>query len=183
MKNQRIKPLDPPYAEGIQNDFNTIMPSGIPPLHIFRTVAHNPRVLHRMVIGGLLDKGSISIQDREIVILRACARCKAEYEWGVHVAAFSAHAKISPEQVNDTINKRVNRDLWTDSQLYLLELVDQLHDTQTCSDALWENLCESYSHDQLIELIMVAGIYHAISFLVNSLQIENESFAPSFTEK
>jgi hypothetical protein len=41
MKGQRIKALDPPYAESIQNDFNTIMPPDIPPLNIFRTVANN----------------------------------------------------------------------------------------------------------------------------------------------
>lgn len=180
MKEQRIKALDPPYAESIQNDFNTIMPPGIPPLNIFRTVAHNPRILHRMVIGGLLDKGSISVQERELVILRSCARCRAEYEWGVHVAAFADQANISPEQVRDTINQDVNRKLWTDKQLYLIELVDQLHETQTCSDDLWGKLCEHFQHDQLIELIMVAGLYHAVSFMVNSLQIANEGFAPSF---
>jgi len=180
MENQRVKPLNPPYADDIQKDFDTIMPPGIPPLKIFRTVAENPRILHRMVIGGLLDKGSISIQDRELVILRACALCKAEYEWGVHVAAFSQHAKINKEQIKDTVNIKVNPDLWSKEQLYLIELVDQLHDSYTCSDDLWENLCKIYDHEQLIELIMLAGLYHAVSYIVNSLNIEKEEFAPSF---
>ena len=137
MSEQRVKALDPPYTEDIQKDFDTIMPPGIPPLNIFRTVAHNPRILHRMVIGGLLDKGSISVQDRELIILRACALCKAEYEWGVHVAAFSQHAKINQDQINDTLNKKINPDLWSKKQLCLIELVDQLHESQTCSDGLW----------------------------------------------
>ncbi len=182
MNTQRIKALDPPYAEDIEKNFNIIMPAGIPPLNIFRTVAHNPRVLHRFIIGGLLDKGSITIQERELVILRSCARCHAEYEWGVHAAAFADKAKISLEQINDTISREVNRDLWTDKQLCLLELVDQLHETQTCEDELWEKLCKNYQNDQLIELIMLTGLYHAVSFIVNSLQIANEDFAPTFTE-
>jgi alkylhydroperoxidase family enzyme len=182
METQRIKALNPPYDEEIQKDFDTIMPPGIPPLNIFRTIANNPRVLHRMVIGGLLDKGSIAVQDRELVILRACALCKAEYEWGVHVAAFSGHAKINQEQVYDTVKKKINPELWSETQVYLLELVDQLHETQTVTDDLWINLCKLYRHDQLIELIMVTGLYHAVSFIVNSLHIEKEEFAPAFSK-
>jgi alkylhydroperoxidase family enzyme len=180
MATQRIKLIEPPYNEDVQNDFNVIMPKGVPPLNIFRTVANNPRVLHRMIIGGLLDKGSISIQDRELVILRSCAKCKSEYEWGVHVVAFSEKAKIKPEQVRDTVNIKVNNDLWTDKQLLLFNLVDQLNDTNTISEELWEKLCENYQDDQLIELIMLTGLYHAVSFMVNGLKIENEVFAPTF---
>jgi len=35
--------------------------------------------------GGYLlgRKASLSLRDREVVINRVCARCKAEYEWGV----------------------------------------------------------------------------------------------------
>jgi alkylhydroperoxidase family enzyme len=182
MNEQRIKAVDPPYAENIQKDFDTIMPAGIPPLNIFRTVANNPRILHRMVIGGLLDKGSISLKDRELVILRACARCNAEYEWGVHVAGFASRAEISQEQITDTINITVDQTLWSDKQIGLLEMVDQLHERQTCSDDLWDKLCGYYKDDQLIELIMLAGLYHAISFIVNSLRIANEAFAPTFQQ-
>ena len=70
MTSQRIQPVNPPYDESVQKDFDIIMPTGVPPLNIFRTMANNPRVLHRMIVGGLLDKGSISIQEREIIILR-----------------------------------------------------------------------------------------------------------------
>jgi len=68
----RIPPLEAPFTEDVEADFNIVMPPGMPPLSIFKTVAHNPRVLHRMVRGGLLDKGSISLADRELVILRTC---------------------------------------------------------------------------------------------------------------
>ena len=44
-------------------------------LHLFRTQAHNPRVLQRMFAGNLLDAGAIDQRTRELVILRTCARC------------------------------------------------------------------------------------------------------------
>jgi alkylhydroperoxidase family enzyme len=176
----RIKAVTTPYSEDVQKAFDTIMPPGMPPLNIFTSVANNPRILQRMVAGGLLDKGSISILTREIVILRTCALCKAEYEWGVHVAGFAMKAKLTQAQIDDTLSANINRSLWNDEQANLLALADELHNTQGISDALWLSLSDHFSHEQSIELIMLAGLYHAVSFIVNGLKVPNETFAPSF---
>ncbi len=180
MMNSRVKAVTAPYSADVQEAFNTIMPPGMPPLNIFTSVANNPRILQRMVAGGLLDKGSISIQAREIIILRTCGLCRAEYEWGVHVAGFAMKAKLTQAQIDDTLSANINRTLWNDEQKNLLALADELHNTQSISDALWLSLSEHFSHEQSIELIMLAGLYHAVSFIVNSLKVPNEAFAPSF---
>ncbi len=176
----RIKPLSPPYASQVQANFDTIMPPGMAPLNIFRTVGHNPRVLQRMVSGGLLDKGSITVSDRELVILRTCGLCGAEYEWGVHAAIFAGKAGISQAQINDTHAPTSNLSLWSPQQQLLIALCEQLHNTNRVEDTLWEKLQTHYQAEQLIELVMVAGLYHAVSFMVNACQITPESFAPTF---
>ena len=102
MGSPRIQPLEPPYSAEVQADFDRIM-RGAPPLNLFRTVGRNPRVLSRLIAGGLLDRGSISLRLRELVILRATALCGAEYEWGVHVAAYGAKAAWTPEQLRSTV--------------------------------------------------------------------------------
>jgi hypothetical protein len=48
------------------------------------------------------------------------------------------------------------------------------------SARLWQKASERYSSEQLIELIMLAGLYHAVSFMVNACGVQNESFAPEF---
>ena len=53
----------------------TIMPPGVDPLVLFRTLAVNERVFLRLMAGGLLDRGSITLREREIVIDRTCAPC------------------------------------------------------------------------------------------------------------
>ncbi|MGH1374320.1 MAG: carboxymuconolactone decarboxylase family protein [Cellvibrionaceae bacterium] len=182
--SSRINPVSAPYSEAVQASFKVVMPEGMPPLSIFRTMANNPRVLSRMVQGGLLDRGSITVAERELVILRSCALCGAEYEWGVHAAAFSAQAGFSDEQIAATcaVNETPLEDhsLWSSNQRLLLAMVDELHSTQTLSDALWGRLSQKYSSEQLVELVMLAGLYHAVSFVVNAFQIEREVFAPSF---
>ena len=180
MQNQRVKSKEPPYSAQLQESFNTIMPPGMEPLNIFRVVGNNERVLSRMVKGGLLDRGSISIAQRELVILRTCALCKAEYEWGVHVATFAAKAGFTQEQIRNTCSVVIDSEIWTSEQLALLRLVDELHQSAHLSDEVWEALSQSITDEQMIELIMLAGLYHAVSFIVNGLRIEQEKFAPSF---
>ena len=44
---QRISPLEPPYAPEVAETLRRMMPPGVEPLRLFRTVAHNPAVLER----------------------------------------------------------------------------------------------------------------------------------------
>lgn len=179
----RIHPLEPPYELNIQTEFDKIMPPGVPPLNIFATVAKNPRVLNRMMSGGLLDRGSISVNARELVILRTCALCKAEYEWGVHASIFGAKAELSMDQIHDTYNDKPNLSLWNTDQQVIIKLVDELFNTRTVSDNCWKELTALFDDDQLIELVMLCGLYHAISFTVNAFAIELEEGMERFNQK
>lgn len=180
MSQPRIKAIEAPYSDQVQESFNVVMPAGMPPLNIFKTVGNNQRVLSRMVQGGLLDRGSVSIAQRELVILRACAICQAEYEWGVHVAGFAVKAGLSEEQIVATCSESINVDIWSEQQQVLLMLVDELHVSSQLKDKTWRELSKNFTDEQLIELIMLAGLYHAVSFVVNGLKIENEVFAAKF---
>src|SRR3546814_20337830 len=91
----RLEPLSSPFDPAAAE----VLAQMPPDLALFRTVAHNPRVLSRWRGGGLLDKGSVSLRQREIVILRTTARLGAEYEWGVHVAHFAGKAGFTADEV------------------------------------------------------------------------------------
>jgi alkylhydroperoxidase family enzyme len=179
MSSPRIAPIDPPYAAELQVAFDSIM-RGAPPLLLFRTVAQNPRVLQRMMAGGLLDRGSIALRARELVILRTCARCGAAYEWGVHVATFAAKAGLDDRQLRSTVHGNADDEGWSAEDAVVLRLADQLHDTNDVDDALWAEAAALHSPAQLVELIMLAGLYHAVSYLANAMRIAREPFAPGF---
>src|SRR6185369_159423 len=179
MATPRIPPVDPPYPPEIQADFDKLM-RGQPPLALFRTVARNPRVLQRMMAGGLLDRGSISIRTRELMILRTTAKCGAEYEWGVHVAAFGAKAEWTGEQLRSSVHGGADDTCWNAEDRLVLRLADQLHGTAKVDEALWKDLSAHFKEEQLVELVMLAGLYHAVSFMVNATGVEHEAFAPRF---
>src|SRR5690349_23110575 len=85
----RIAPASPPYEPATAQSLHRIMPPGIEPLLLFRTMARSPRVFAKVFAGGLLDKGPLSLRQREVVIDRTTARLGCEYEWGVHIALFA----------------------------------------------------------------------------------------------
>ena len=182
MTTPRIPLLEPPYTESMQQDFDRVM-RGLPPLNIFRTVAHNPRVLSRMVAGGLLDKGSISLRQRELVILRTCALCHAEYEWGVHVAAYGVKAQFTPEQIAATVHGDATTPSWSREEQLLIGLCDSLQQRQDIDDALWSELSGAYDAAQLIELLMLAGFYRMVSCVVNATRLEHQAGTPRFPAK
>lgn len=178
----RISPLDPPYEADMAAAFQRIMPPGMAPLKLFRTQAHNPRVLQRMFAGNLLDKGTITLRERELIILRTCARCGSEYEWGVHVALFAGRAALTREDVAATLIESPLQSVLRAEEILLLRAVDELHETSSLSDALWAELSQHYSHVQLLEVIALAGNYHMVSFVANAARVAAEEFAARFAQ-
>lgn len=177
--SSRVAPVEPPYSAAMQADFDIAM-RGLPPLRLFRTVARNPRVLSRMMAGGLLDRGSISLRQRELMILRTTALCGAEYEWGVHVAAFTAKAGWSADQIRASVHGGFAAGCWSGDEVLILRLAEALHRQQDVGDDLWNDLRSVFDEAQLIELIMLAGLYHTVSFVAKATRVELESFAPRF---
>lgn len=180
MTTQRIPALDPPYSPETQKLFDLVMPAGIDPLKLFRTLARNERIFPRFMRAGVLDPGPVEIRDRELVIHRTTARCRAEYEWGVHVAAFARPLGLSEEIIQATVTASWQDSLWTSSQSALIRLCDELHDTSSISEELWAELGKHFDADQIVELIYIVGMYHAVSFLTNGLGIELEDFGERF---
>ncbi|MBX3447869.1 MAG: carboxymuconolactone decarboxylase family protein [Parvibaculaceae bacterium] len=176
----RIEPAARPYAEDMEKTLEKLMPPGVEPLVLFRTLARNPRVFRRFMAGGLLDKGTIGMREREIAIDRACARCGGEYEWGVHMALFAERIGFGPEEIAATVAPGAEAACWSPRERLIVRLVDQLHDTNNVDDALWTALKAEFEDEQIIELVVLTGLYHMVSFTVNALRLPLEDYAPRF---
>jgi alkylhydroperoxidase family enzyme len=114
------------------------------------------------------------------MILRTCARCDAEYEWGVHIAVFGTKAQWTPAQMHSTVHGGAADECWSVEDRLIIRLADQLHDASRVDDALWAELSGRFAADQLVELIVLAGLYHAVSYVINAIGIQHEPFAPRF---
>jgi alkylhydroperoxidase family enzyme len=175
----RIAPLQPPYAPEIHAQFDRIM-HGAPPLMLFRVIAGQPRAWEKFRAGSLLDRGLLSLREREIVIDRTCARTGCEYEWGVHVATFAEAAQLTAEQVRATVLAKADAPCWSAAEQAMISAVDALHDRATLSDAEFAALSGHYDDARIFEIILLCGFYRTVSYLANGLALPLEETAARF---
>ncbi len=175
----RVAPARPPLPADIQQAIDAIM-HGNPPLVLFTTLARDHRLFFKFFNSGLLDRGHLTIRQREIVIDRVTAACGAEYEWGVHVSTFAAEAGLSEEQIASLTNGGPQDSCWEDAERVLIRLCDSLHSNCTIDDELWAQLSTNHSDEAIIELLMLAGTYRTVSYLVNALRLPLEVGARNF---
>jgi alkylhydroperoxidase family enzyme len=183
----RIPPLEPPFAPEVAERLEAMMPAGVPPIALFRTFARNLPMTDAMGPWGgyeLSRSLSLSLRQREIVIDRVTARCGAEYEWGVHVAFFASKAELTPAQVTSLAHGSPSDPCWDPPAApidrVLLEVVDALHDTSDVHDELWARAAAVLDEPQLLDLLLLAGWYHAISYVCVAARVPLEHGAPTF---
>jgi 4-carboxymuconolactone decarboxylase len=184
MTAPRIAPLEPPYDEETAEILRKWMPPGadVEPLKLFRTFAVHPDLAARMrpLGAGILGHGLVEPREREIVIHRTCARNGAEYEWGVHAVAFGRPLGLSDEQLAATVTGDASDPAWSGRDALLIRLCDELHETSTVSDELWDLLAAEWAPDQLMELVITAGWYRLISYVINACRIQPEDWSQRF---
>jgi alkylhydroperoxidase family enzyme len=178
-RSARIAPPSPPFPAEIQQAIDAIM-RGKPPLVLFTTLARDRRLFFKFFNSGLLDRGHLTIRQREIVIDRVTAACGAEYEWGVHVTTFATKAGLTEDQIASLTTGGPGDECWDDADRVLIRLCDSLHLNCTIDDDLWARLSAYHGDEAILELLMLAGTYRTVSYLVNSLRLPLEDGARTF---
>jgi alkylhydroperoxidase family enzyme len=176
----RIAPASPPYEPAIAAELQRIMPPGIEPLLLFRTLARSPRVFARIFAGGFLDKSPFSLRQREILIDRTAARLGCEYEWGVHVALFGERVGFGEAEIAALVRGPADAACWAPDEQALIALVDDLVDQHMIRPATWQAAARHFDEAQLLESIATTGFYHTISFLCRGLDLPLESYSARF---
>jgi alkylhydroperoxidase family enzyme len=180
----RIVPLESPFEPEVSALLAPMMPDGVPPIALFRTFAHNKRLTEAMHPWGsyeLSRRFSLPLRDREVIIDRTCARCGCQYEWGVHVAYFADRAGLDEAQITSLVHGGPDDHCWSEPRdRLLIRAVDALHDSSDIDAELWTELAGHFDDAQLLDLTMLCGWYHAISFTARAARVPLESWAPTF---
>jgi len=176
----RIAPASPPYEPAIAAELQRIMPPGVEPLLLFRTLACSPRVFSKIFAGGFLDKSPFSLRQREILIDRTTARLGCEYEWGVHAALFGKRVGFGEVELAALVHGPTDAPCWAPSEQALIALVDDLVDQRKIRNATWQATSKHFNEAQILEAIAITGFYHTISFLCLGLELPLESYGARF---
>ncbi|GAA3043407.1 carboxymuconolactone decarboxylase family protein [Streptomyces glomeratus] len=178
----RIDPASKPYPDYAQERLARLAPPGGDPLVLFTTLATDQRLFERFFGGGLLDRGHLTLKQREIVIERITARCGSEYEWGVHVSGFAEKAGLTREQIASTCGGGPEDGCWTEEESCLIRLCDRIDADCTLGDEDWKDGLRFFTPPALFEILMLCGYYRTVSYITNGLGLPLEAWAARFSQ-
>ena len=154
-----------------------------PVLNIFRTLGRHPELMKRWLVFGnhIMGKSTLAPRERELVILRVGWLCQAGYEWGQHVLIGRASG-LGDEEI-ERIADGPEAEGWSEVERALLRATDELHGDAFISDATWQALAETFSDQQLMDLIFTVGQYNLVSMALNSMGVQPEEGLPRLPQR
>jgi alkylhydroperoxidase family enzyme len=117
-----------------------------------------------------MGKSTISLRDREIVILRMGWLCKSGYEWGQHVL-IGLQCDMTEQEIEE-VKAGANSAVWAENERLLLLATDELHGDAFISDSTWQGLSEHYNTEQLMDILFTAGQYNLVSMALNTFGVQ-----------
>jgi alkylhydroperoxidase family enzyme len=173
-KQPRVEPLTAPHDDATAAALAELGP----PIALFGVFARRPDRARAIAQWGryyLSRRVALTLRQREIIIDRTTALCGADYEWGIHIAVFASKAGLTDEQVRSLAIGRPTDPCWSDpADAAVLRAVDELHLTADLRDETWEGLRAAVGEEGAIDLLLIAGWYHAISYAVRALRLTQE---------
>ena len=173
----RIPPVDRADATERQAELlDALGPAG--DMNIFRTLAQHPKLMRSWLpFGGrLLQGSSLPETDRELVILRAAARCGSDYEWGQHVS-IARDAGLSDDQIRAAGDLR-RRPCCRAGTARSCGPPTSWWWTTACRTRAGPRWRSATTPTQLLELAMLAGHYAMLAGVLRSAGVRSEGPLP-----
>jgi 4-carboxymuconolactone decarboxylase len=174
LKQPRIAPLSPGQWDGETREVLEGLRMDGQVYNVFATLARHLKLFKRWLVFGdhTFSKSSLPAREREMVILRMGWLCRAEYEWGHHVA-IGKRVGLSTDEIR-RVAAGPDASEWDPFEAALLRAVDELHADSFISDPTWNALAGRYNTEQLLDLIFTAGQYTLVSMALNSCGVQLE---------
>lgn len=132
------------------------------------------------VLDGLFFHGKLAARTRELVILRVGWCAASEYVFCNHVR-ISRELKIPDEEILG-VRDPERCHAYSDTDRRVIDLADELFNTVRVAPATWSALEAVFTSEELVELVLVAGLWRAIAGFVNTARIPLDSDTPSWPE-
>jgi alkylhydroperoxidase family enzyme len=172
----RIAPAEPPFPPEVQAVLDRLPAAWAPPFVLFTTLARDTRLFRRFTAGSLtdLERGHLTLRQREVLLDRVTALCRCEYEWGLRMHYYAEAAGLTEAQIRSTVHGSAEDPCWEEGDRVLIRLADALHADCDADDELWRELQAAFSAEAIMELLMLAGFYRTVSYLANGLRLPPE---------
>jgi 4-carboxymuconolactone decarboxylase len=180
----RIEPIDPADAPDKVRDAL----DNLPPLNIFRTLAHAETVFRPLLRFGGAVLGEIALDPvvRELAILTVAKEAEAEYEWIQHVAIGKALG-VTDEQIaalaevdscaSEGADARIAAAAseggpFDSAQQAAIELAAAVVRGPHVSDDLYDCVRARFGEREIVELLIAIGDYLMLARVMTVLEVD-----------
>jgi 4-carboxymuconolactone decarboxylase len=177
----RIPPLEQTFWTGELRALLDPDATGRPVAAIFRTFAQHPALYRpRQDLSEYIrTRATLSPRVRELAILRIGALCGSDYEWGAHVPAGRAAGLTADEIRRIATTPRASTPAisirgWSAPDAAIIRAVDELFETDTVSEPVWNTLSTTLDRRQRIDLLITIGGYRMVSAALNTFGVPLE---------
>ncbi|MCP5179140.1 MAG: carboxymuconolactone decarboxylase family protein [Pseudomonadales bacterium] len=148
--------------------------------NIFKTLCNHPELARRWMVfaNHILGKSTLTVRDRELLILRIGYLCQSGYEWGQHVL-ISRQAGMSEDEIRLAKTGSATPGI-SDKDRLLLTATEELHADAHVSDSTWAGLSEHYNTQQLMDIVFTVGQYNLVSMALNSFGVQADEGLPGW---
>src|SRR5262249_46933137 len=146
----RIKPLEEPEMSPAQREF---FKSGVSTSNNIKTCLYNLEMCRRYApfLSYFVDESTLSLRDKEVLVLRTAWLCKADFIWNAHVRR-GKKAGLTDADISAIVEGAPSKKLGN-RETALIRAVDELHSTQFITDGTWKSLAAMYDKPQLLETV------------------------------
>lgn len=141
------------------------------PNNIMRSMLHSPAAAaafyHFLKV--LAYENQLNPRYRELMILRLAWRCGSEYMFGQHMR-LSRELKLTETEILGVRDPGKCVDYGELDQV-VIRLADELHDKANVSSATWDVLERSFAPNDLVELLLGAGLWRLAAGFLNSAKV------------
>jgi 4-carboxymuconolactone decarboxylase len=105
----------------------------------------------------------------ELITLLMCRSATVKYAWSVH-EPLARQAGLTAPTV-DAIRARRRPDFARDDERLIYDLVTELIETKTISNATFERATAAFGREGVIEAVSCAGFYGMVGFVLNAFEV------------
>ena len=161
-----LRPADARHPVHVQRDDR---PKALNLLGTFARYPALTRAYH-VFNGHVQFATTLSVRQRELLVLRVAAVREADYEWAQH-ALLAADAGLGEDEVA-RVAEGPDAPGWSPLERALLRAVDELIADAEIADATWTALAGELDDQQLMDLVFTVGAYDLLAMAIRSFGVE-----------
>ena len=159
-------------VENPRHPFPAATPDRPKALNLLGLFAHHPELTraYHTFNGHVLFASTLSVRQRELLVLRVASLRGSAYEWAQHVF-LARDAGIDEDEIARVV-EGPDEPGWAPLDAAMVRAVDELLADAMIADDTWKVLAGELDEQQLMDLVFTVGAYDLLAMALRSFGVE-----------